>query len=569
MVFALVFSYPMLCDFEYLGPGVSHWITTGPVFSHLTRFPANGDWDLFTQLRWVPYYTITHFHQMPYWSPYKCGGMAMLGNPESSIVTPFLIPYLIFGPYAGLYLEMVLHIALGFIGGYLLARVMALGRLAALVSAVVFPSSSWLYLHLSVGHLNFLSALYLPWIAALLLISIERRKLLPAAIAGLLCAFTMSEGNYGFIFAVIVVASVAICSAAVRFSLWPLVCGLVISLFAVGFAALKMLPSFELLYRYPRLEYGPEGYTLSRMMVYVFSRDQDLYRTGVSQYLFSEYGGYLSIAFAALAALGLVSAPLKSLRWLLPALGFFLLARGDTGPLSALSMLRLLPLGNNLGLPGRFIIGFILCAGVLAAMGADFLCRRTGRIGIGASIALLVIGSIDAWVLGPPNLRYLFHNPISLISAVPEFRQYWVENPGIQTEIAMANMGSVHCKGYGYAAIPENPLGYNQTGYRGEYYLLGPGEVVETLWTPNRLVYEVNVSVPSSLVVNQNYYPGWHLSSGNGELYSKNGLLAVRIPAGRNRIELVYAPEHILLAFALTIAALAALILIWRKEAQN
>src|ERR1700686_5187854 len=89
VAFAVVFSYPMLCETVYLGPGVSGWIGTGPVFSHFGRFPSNGDWDLFTQLRWVPYYTITQFHQLPFWNPYKCGGMGMLGNPESMVVSPF------------------------------------------------------------------------------------------------------------------------------------------------------------------------------------------------------------------------------------------------------------------------------------------------------------------------------------------------------------------------------------------------------------------------------------------------------------------------------------------------
>jgi len=130
-------------------------------------------------------------------------------------------------------------------------------------------------------------------------------------------------------------------------------------------------------------------------------------------------------------------------------------------------------------------------------------------------------------------------------------------------------MGSVNCQGYGYNDITEDALGYNQTGYRGEYYLLGAGTVSQTLWTPNRLRYEVNVPAAASLVVNQNYYPGWRLTNGHGELYAEKGLIAVRVPPGRQRIELVYAPEHILLALALTMAAVAALILIWRKEAHN
>jgi hypothetical protein len=63
--FALVFSYPILGDLVYLGPGVSGWITAGPVFSHLARLPANGDWDAFTDLRWVAYQTIAQLPSIP------------------------------------------------------------------------------------------------------------------------------------------------------------------------------------------------------------------------------------------------------------------------------------------------------------------------------------------------------------------------------------------------------------------------------------------------------------------------------------------------------------------------
>ncbi len=569
-VFAVVFSYPMLCDLGYLGPGVSEWITTGPVLSHLARFPANGDWDLFTQLRWVPYYTITHFHQLPFWNPYKCGGMGMLSNPESSVVTPSLIPYLLFGQYAGLYIEIVGHIAIGFAGGYVLARVMALGRPAAIVSAVVFPSSSWLYLHLSVGHLNFLPVCYVPWIAALLLISIDRRKFLPAAVGGLICAFTLTEGNYAFLYAAIIIGCVAFVLALLNRSPWPLIYAIVLGLFGVGLGALKLLPMSQQLSIYPKYPFGLETITARMISVFLFSRDQDLYRQRAGiEFGFCEYGAYISVFFAALAIIGLVRRPARTLPWLLPALMFLAFTRGYTGDYSAVFMLHYLPMGGSAGLTGRYLGPFVLCVGVIAAHGADFLCSKFGSWGRRTVVVLIVLGIFDSWLVGPPNLRYLFHNPIPSISASQEFRQYWVAFPGIQTEISQANMGSVNCQGFGYNNIPEKPLGYNQVGYRGEYYLLGAGTVSQSLWTPNRLRYEVNAGAATSLVVNQNYYPGWRLTSGNGELYAEKGLLAVRVSPGRQRIELVYAPERILLAFALTIAAGAALILIWRKEAQN
>jgi hypothetical protein len=567
--FALVFSYPMLCELMYLGSGISGWISSAPVLDHLRRFPANGDWDMFTQLRWVPYYTITHFHQLPFWNPYKCGGMGMLSNPESSVISPFLIPYLLIGQHAGLYIEILVHLAMAISGGYVLARAIGLGRIAALVSAVVFPSSSWLYLHLSLGHLNFLPALYIPWIAALFMISIARRKLLPAAIGGLLCAFTLTEGNYTFLYTAIIIGSLSLALALLDLSIWPAISGLVIGLFGLGFSALKLIPMSQQLTIYPKVAFGLENITVRKISVFLFSREQDLYHPSGAEFLFAEYGAYISAFFVVLAVTGVISRPVKTLPWVVPAVIFFLFARGFTGDHSAVFLIRLLPLSASAGLTGRYLIPFVFCVGVIAAIGADYLVSNFGSWGRWTAVGFIVLGITDSWLVGPPNLRYLFHGDIAPVAPSSEFRQYWVGNPGIQTEIAQANMGSVNCQGYGYNDIPENPLGYNQTGYRGEYYLLGPGQVNQTLWTPNRLRYEVSVSVPSSLVVNQNYYPGWRLRSGNGELYVQNGLIAVRIPPGRNQIELVYAPEHILLAFALTMAALAALILIWRKEAQN
>ena len=175
VVFAFVFAYPLLCDWSYLGPGVSGWIAQGPRFSHLSQYPMNGDWDSFTQLRWVPYWTLVHFHQLPFWNPYKCGGMPMLANPETSILTPFFLVDLLLGISVAVVAEIVLHLAIAFSGGYVLARTKKMSPLAAAVCGSVFPASSWFFLHMATGHLNFLPTTYLPWIAALLCISIDRR----------------------------------------------------------------------------------------------------------------------------------------------------------------------------------------------------------------------------------------------------------------------------------------------------------------------------------------------------------------------------------------------------------
>jgi hypothetical protein len=496
--------------------------------------------------------------------------MAMLGNPESGIITPFFLFYLWLGARAGLYLEIFLHLAIAFGGGYLLARVMGLTRTAAVVCATAFPASSWLYLHLAVGHLNFLPAAYLPWVMALLIVAVERKSAFAAALGGLVCALTFTEGNYTFLYAGIMVAVVSLALAISHRNARPVLIGLTLGIFAAGFAAMKLIPAWEMLTIHPRPPFGPEYDDLRLMGVYLFSRNQDLYRVGVSVFLLSEYGSYVSPAFAVLALVGIFGARARSLPWVAGAVLFFLLAQGEGGGRhSALVMVRYLPLTHQIDLPARFIIGFSFCSGVLAALGADFLSRSNRRWAAGIAVALLAVGMVDSWTVGPPNLRYMFHNRIEPLPRAAEFRQWFVLNPENQTEIALANMGSANCQGYGYNPVPTTVTARNNPtdiSYRGEYYLLGPGRVLQTRWTPNELSYDVYASAPTVLVINQNYYPGWRIETGNASFVTEGTLLALKLPQGFQRVTLVYRPRFLLVAFALTLAASIATLILWRKE---
>ncbi|MGA9722941.1 MAG: hypothetical protein WBQ86_10820 [Candidatus Binatus sp.] len=566
LVFAAVFLYPMICEVGDLGPGVLSWLRRGPVLEHLARLPSNGDTDLFTDLRWAPYWTVIHFHQLPFWNPYKCGGMGMLSNPESSIVTPFFVLYLLAGLRIGLWIDIYLHLAIMFAGGYVLGRVLDLGKVAATVSAVMFPASSWLYLHLAVGHLNFLPGAYLPWVAALLFISIQTKTFMPAVIGGALCALTLTEGNYTFLYTAIIIGSVCSMLTLLQLSIRLFISGLVIGVFGLGFAALRLIPMSEQLGIYPKHPFGIEPISMRLISMFLLSRNQDLFRPRIGfEFALSEYGAYLSAFFIVLAVVGLVSRPLKSLPWLVPAIVFVLFARGWTGPHSAVFILLYLPMGDSAGLPGRYLIPLVFCLGVIAAYGADFLCSRFEPWGKRIAVALLVLGLVDSWMVGPPNSRYLFLYPTEPYPYSASFKQYWTMNTGTMTEINQANMGSVNCQGYGYNDIPENPLGYNQAGYRGEYYLLGPGTVDQTLWTPNHLRYDVNAPGATELVVNQNLYPGWRLR-GDGELYDERGKIAVKMPAGHHSVDLEFTPDQIGLALWITLATFAASIVIWRLE---
>src|SRR5271154_2312962 len=68
------FVIPVFCDSTFSGPGVApgigRWLRTWPKLEYLHAIPGDGDRNMFAQLRWVPYYTLRHYHQWPFWNPY-------------------------------------------------------------------------------------------------------------------------------------------------------------------------------------------------------------------------------------------------------------------------------------------------------------------------------------------------------------------------------------------------------------------------------------------------------------------------------------------------------------------
>jgi hypothetical protein len=568
LAFALVFFFPVLYNSHYIGTDFSQWLNRWPDLSNFSAPPSDGDRDLFAQLRWVPYYTLSHFHQFPFWDPYRCGGMTVLGYPESATVTPFMALYLAFGLMPGMILEIYLHLAIGFAGGYVLGRELGLRPLACVVLAAVFPSSSWLPVHIAVGHLNFLNPVYFPWILALLLAACRTRRWYPSALGGLICALTLTAGGYAFVFAAMLVAMLALALSIRSLSIRPLAAGLVLGGFALAFSSLKLIPVSQQITLHPRV-FGASWIWVSNAFVSIFSRNQDAYRelTGPAQ--FTEFGGYIGAPFAALAIVGIIAGGLDAIVWVAGTIFFFFLFLGDYSPHALVTYLKALPLGGNFGLCGRWVIPLVFCVGVLAAMGAQLLCNRFPVVGVRLVAVLLAVGLIDAWLVCSPNYRYLFPYNVVTFQQSESFRQFWFPPRGCMTCINQANMGALNCEGVGYLVPRGDVRGYNETGYRGEFYLLGAGDVKNVLWTPNRLAYDVNVPAATSLVINQNLAPGWRLVRGQGSIYAEGTLIAVRIPPGHYQIELVYRPSHIRAALALTLIALVALIVMWRLETRD
>jgi hypothetical protein len=537
-------------------------------YSILVRFFAEGlyqDWDYHLQLRWVPFYTLTHFHQFPLWNPYKCGGMPMLADPLSGFLTPFVLLDLIFGPVVGVHLQIIADIAAAFGGAYLLASVLGVSRVGAVGCAITFAGSSWFYLHLYPGHLEFFPYVYAPWVVTSLYLSSERNSLAFAALGGLVMALMLTEGSvYAFPQTGLMLAVLAAIAALQRRSVFPLLALVIILLFAFGFAAVKVLPSLEFVGLHVRPIRPDEVCPISLLLRALFARNQDpTFQPPAEPWRFWEFGAYVGVIFGCLALLAVVWRPRRALPWIILGSVFLALAAGDFGPYSPWVLQHRLPIFASHRVPTRWLILFTLVAGVLGGFGIDTIRAGLKKWGLAVAILLLALALIDDWSVSTRYIFHIFDTPQAPRQMSARFYQT-SGNSRKMLVAARANTGSIAC--YESVGLRTYAVGSDQPSYRGEQYLLGPGTVTLTKWTPNQLSFDVLAPGPTVLIVNQNFDEGWHLISGKGEVFSRGGLIAVRLPAGGQHLEMIFRPRSFVVGLGITTLTFIVTLVAWLYE---
>ncbi len=317
---------------------------------------------------------------------------------------------------------------------------------------------------------------------------------------------------------------------------------------------------------HPRPTSAEEGgtNTVEALGQALLSRHQD-HDHGSPHEGFWELGAYVGL-FAVIALAGLIS-PRKSLPWIFVGIVLFELARGLTSPNCLWFWLHGMPLFSSTRLPSRLLIPFALMVAVLAGLGIDVVCSRGSPAALAASALLVIVGGVDMLLVGPPNLRLVLLGVDDRGPPRSEFAQY-LRTSGGQSHVIQHHEGVVNC--YSYTPWPTEAQGSNEPGYRGEQYLLGPGSVTLVRWTPNRLEYAVEAQGPSLMVVNQNYDPSWRVTSSQGQIFSQDGLLAVRVPAGKSQIVLRYLSLPALYGLAITLlTTLGAIVLALTERRRN
>jgi hypothetical protein len=109
--------------------------------------------------------------------------------------------------------------------------------------------------------------------------------------------------------------------------------------------------------------------------------------------------------------------------------------------------------------------------------------------------------------------------------------------------------------------VPESPL--LSADLDREEYLVDPmaGHLEERAWSPNAIALSADLERPTTMRVNQNFHPGWRVSTPGLSLKSDEGLLAVDLPAGKTDFTLSFRPRSALAGAMASLFALA--VFVW------
>jgi len=245
----------------------------------------------------------------------------------------------------------------------------------------------------------------------------------------------------------------------------------------------------------------------------------------------------------------------------------FVFAMGEiVARYSPWQLIHSLPILYSTRVASRFLIPFTMMIAVLAGFGVDFIARRQERAGRIAAAFLIALCVIDLFAVGVPNSGYFVEDDPPPLDQHDRFIQIYQSSIQDMDGMARSNRGALNCREY--TSFPTRVTGFDQPGYRGEQYLLGPGIVALSKWSPNALTFSINARRPEIMVVNQNFDDGWRVTSGAGRVVSHNTMLALLVPPGAQNVTITYTNRYFDIGAIVTILAFLAFVLLlygaWR-----
>lgn len=559
---ALVFISPVLNDIHNVGVS---------------------DWDSHFFYHAVPLRTITEFHQFPLWNPYYCGGNAMLAAPESNFLAPSFFLVLLFGEVVGVKLIIALYAVLGFLGMYLLSRILGMARLSALVPAVIFMMSSWFPLRISEGHSSFLPFALLPFVAAMYIKSFNEKNWWRwAALAALFYAWMIFAGGvYPFTVTSIFLGFFCLLSMIRTRSFKPALTLAAIVVMAFFLSAVKAIPQYEFMNSFPRKTEAVEYHSVELLGKSLFSRNQRVttqdpefyvkafesqeehakaFWAGAKPWGWHEYGAFTGVA-AFVLFIGSVATIRKSWPWLVISITTLLMSLGEFSPVDVWSILHRLPVVSSLHGSSRvmplFIFTFAIAAGFALSRAEEAVERKWKKAGLLLAGVAVAVVFVEMFTVSRPVLKDAFNEPAPKAVKNETFRQLIVKEPTkVNYSSFLSNTGVLNCYDTMRPPIKAVPYGNDEgrknPGYMGEaFFASGKGKASVTYFSPNLVIVDAAPVGKDTLVLNQNFFKGW---KANGrDAVDHWGLVGTPVDAGKKQVAFKYSPRSFKIGFVISV----------------
>jgi hypothetical protein len=511
---------------------------------------------------------IVDHHELPLWNPYYCGGMVSAASPESGVFAPDFLLRMIFGVTHGRRFALLLFVVLGMEGMYRLVRTIDGSAFAGIFSAVLF--STWnplLHSFLTRGWVNFFGFELVPWV---LLGFIKGRESVPWRIVGgmALAWIVLAAGTYSAPYTALMMAYLTFALAIVALTRdretfkrelkGTILSGLTIGIVAAGLSMAKLLPMMVLMRQFPR----------------VFTPTQTNELFALLQGYWHLYAIVILVAFVAL-----VFADWWARIFFAGSIIFLVAAMGHFADWAPSTILRKLPLVSGLREPDRFLILFHVCFLLAAAKGIahveDIIVRALVAIwsrfrkpekrtkledlliplAFTALAASIVVHYLRPELEGMAEMNAVKEHTIFTFESPRAVVQPFKQSRGNRRDAQIypiAGRGTLYC--LVAIPIPESPD--LRADLEEEEYPENPAlaKVERVGWTPHSVTLKVEAKAPSTIIVNQNYHANWR--SDVGVVKSKNGLLAVEVPAGTHTVVLRYRDWLSIFAILLSLATL-------------
>lgn len=522
------------------------------------------DWGYFNGLSYFINLSILHYHQLPLYDPYICGGMDVLTNPQSYIFSPLILLNFIFNPYlANLFSLMICAV----IGGFSMIKLLnyfSVKEKDSLIGALIFLSSNWFALHFLEGHIAFRS-LYLAPLAVYFIFNLEKHIKYFLYFSLLMGFFLLDGGIYSFSFSLFFLF-IAIClrrpslKALLHIIKNNILEFLFISLAFLLLVTPKVLPVI-LLHANQKAELHFFAYSIKDIwfsFFYPFNKitdsrvADDLFKTGYRMHEYVCYLGFFWIIPAALMILK--KEKLSDTKTLFAFLLIFLwIGIGFGWFLNPWSLFMSIPFLHNSHIQSRFLIFFwIFFVIILTKILANSKNKNLYSLLILLELVLVNLFPTFVELKNSPKSstysdlqNFEKANIIETVSYIAKPEIYFTKNKTSKACYDKAKPQSV-------------VMASDEPEYRGEFYSLsGKGKLILKERSLDKISASFAGEIGEIFIFNSNYLLGWESADNKAyEVMPINGLLAVKFNQTNAEMSVKYQPPYlkfILFSFLLAV----------------